>query len=86
MRGTYGIEADDNASLDRTDSDASSNDEKGNEETTLFEILNSLCSKSFLLCIGRFAHLRVCSSHSEEQVLHNLSRMFADASQACVRR
>ena len=83
MRSTHNIEeADDDASSDRSDSDASSDDEEWNEETTLFEMLSSPYWKSFPLCIGIFAHLRVCSDYSEEQILHSLSRVFADASQA----
>jgi hypothetical protein len=82
MRSTHSVEADDNTSSDRTDSDASSNDEEWNEETTLFEMLSSPYWERFLLCVRIFAHLRVCSGYSEEQILQSLSRMFADASQA----
>ncbi|KAI0248198.1 hypothetical protein BJV78DRAFT_833521 [Lactifluus subvellereus] len=63
MRSTHGIEADGNTSSDRTDSDASSNEEEWTEETTLFEMLSS-------------------PGYSEEQILHSLSRVLADASQA----
>jgi hypothetical protein len=78
----HDIEAEDNPSSDGTCTDTSSDDEEWDEETTVLEMLSSPYSKRFLLYTGRFAHLGVCSEYSEEQILHSLSHMFADASQA----
>jgi len=49
LRSTHGIEADDNLSPDRTETDTSSNDEGWDEETTLLEMLSIPYSKLFLL-------------------------------------